>query len=460
MGHPEEAGVAEPLLAIPEDNVVVHRSSDRSVVGFLYFLFFLEGIGSLFPWNAFITVTSYFDDVLAGTNYASSYENYFSFSFQGASIIFILLAMRYKQRINVHTRILAPLVIEVIVFSSVTVISKIPGLSTNAFMSITIGQTVAAGAAGAFLQSGLFGLAGVMPEAYVHALMNGQALGGVIVAGLNLVSLGVSGTSQPREAAFLFFILSVVVLLCCFVGYVLLMRHPLVISNLEKADAARIASTQASPRKNPDMSSSVNQTKRDRKSLKRYRSYLHSEDGAILSPFRKAWLPCVMVFCVFWITLSIFPAISASVSSTSPYEEWRSWFVPVCVFFLFNFGDLIGRLLTWWKPWPETANYRKLPIPVLARVLFVPLFALCNVANADYVLFKNDAFPALFMLAVGISNGYLGTMCMMIAPSLVPPGDAESVGQFSVLLLNLGLLSGSLTGFGLKAAICKCNPFK
>jgi len=30
--------------------------------------------------------------------------------------------------------------------------------------------------------------------------------------------------------------------------------------------------------------------------------------------------------------------------------------------------------------------------------------------------FINDAWPTAFMLALGITNGYFGTMCMMIAP--------------------------------------------
>lgn len=31
--------------------------------------------------------------------------------------------------------------------------------------------------------------------------------------------------------------------------------------------------------------------------------------------------------------------------------------------------------------------------------------------------FKNDAFPYIFMLALGVSNGYFGTLCMMYGPT-------------------------------------------
>tara|TARA_B100000614_G_scaffold248959_1_gene257427 strand:- start:840 stop:1004 length:165 start_codon:yes stop_codon:yes gene_type:complete len=37
--------------------------------GLLYALMLLEGVGVLFPWNAFITVTEYFSTKLAGSDF-------------------------------------------------------------------------------------------------------------------------------------------------------------------------------------------------------------------------------------------------------------------------------------------------------------------------------------------------------------------------------------------------------
>lgn len=34
-----------------------------------YLIFFLQGLGVLFPWNAFITVNNYFDKKLVGSNF-------------------------------------------------------------------------------------------------------------------------------------------------------------------------------------------------------------------------------------------------------------------------------------------------------------------------------------------------------------------------------------------------------
>jgi hypothetical protein len=37
-------------------------------------IFFLQGIGQLFPWNAFISASAYFSTRFCGTRYASSFE--------------------------------------------------------------------------------------------------------------------------------------------------------------------------------------------------------------------------------------------------------------------------------------------------------------------------------------------------------------------------------------------------
>ena len=109
----------------------------------LYFLFFLEGVGSLFPWNAFITVTSFFDErfidskaykVCTPCPYLpppalmasqGTYENYFSFSFQISNILFLLLAMRFQQRFSLFSRVTWPLVLQVLVFTAMTVLTKV-----------------------------------------------------------------------------------------------------------------------------------------------------------------------------------------------------------------------------------------------------------------------------------------------------------------------------------------------
>ena len=74
----------------------------------------------------------------------------------------------------------------------------------------------------AFLQGGFFSLAAVMRSKYTQAQMTGQALGGLIVALLNVLTLAVGGKkNNATNAAFIFFIIAVALIVVC-LGEVLL----------------------------------------------------------------------------------------------------------------------------------------------------------------------------------------------------------------------------------------------
>ena len=62
----------------------------------------------------------------------------------------------------------------------------------------------------------MFGLAAILPHQYMGGLMTGQGLGGLVVATLNVISLAANGgNADVVGAAFMFFVISVVILLGC-----------------------------------------------------------------------------------------------------------------------------------------------------------------------------------------------------------------------------------------------------
>jgi len=88
-------------------------------------------------------------------------------------------------------------------------------------------------------------------------------------------------------------------------------------------------------------------------------------------------------------------------------------------------------------------------------VVFLPLFFFCNTAQPRTVpvLFDNDAYYITFMALFGISNGYLGSLCMMYGPQLVEPRDAETAGTMMAFLLIVGLGLGAAFSFALTACL-------
>lgn len=63
-------------------------------------------------------------------------------------------------------------------------------------------------------------------------------------------------------------------------------------------------------------------------------------------------------------------------------------------------------------------NSRLLPFMVALRVVFIPLFMLCNLQSHVYLptIFQHDGWYIGFMILFSVSNGYLASLCMCFGP--------------------------------------------
>lgn len=138
---------------------------------------------------------------------------------------------------------------------------------------------------------------------------------------------------------------------------------------------------------------------------------------------------------------------------TSHSAAWRdTYFVPVYCYVIFNLFDLVGRQLASVIRWPSERNYRQMRFPIYARLLLIVLFIFCNIESLNGVCyelgtwsvceedrlpklsahlaflqhpdvvptaFRSDAFPIVFMIILGATNGYFGTLCMVYGPKCV-----------------------------------------
>jgi len=422
-------------------------------------------MGCLFSWNAFITVTAYFAVQVRGSNFESNFESYFGFTFQAVNIMMLVLANRVQSRIPLKYRILPPMVIQFVAFIGITAMVKIDFQSDpNVFFFATLALVVVSAACTSFFQGGLFGLTAMMPFTYTQALMGGQGLGGVTVSLLNVVTLAgfqhASDIQGPKDAAFIFFLVSLLVGLATIVSFVLLLKLPVVKYHMNKvAIQVRLSSA--------EIESSI-QNNTEGKCNPKGR------------PWSNVLSSAMQVGYVFFITLAVFPAIAANIQSehfnatanatnATPAEKYaKTFFVPIFCFLLFNVGDLAGRTLAGMVKWPSFENRKYMWVPVLARTAFIPLFLLCNIKlgggadnfiNGGVPLFTSDWVPYLLMALMGISNGYYSTLLMMYGPGTVPVEDVEWAGGTMLLFLVLGLTCGTFFSFPLRAIICHCNPF-
>lgn len=62
------------------------------------------------------------------------------------------------------------------------------------------------------------------------------------------------------------------------------------------------------------------------------------------------------------------------------------------------------------------------------RVVFIPLFIMCVYPNGQPT-FGHPAWPCIFSLLMGITNGYFGSVPMILAAGKVSPEQRELAGR-------------------------------
>jgi hypothetical protein len=159
---------------------------------------------------------------------------------------------------------------------------------------------------------------------------------------------------------------------------------------------------------------------------------------SVIKIFKKIWRMCFLVTFVFWVSLCIFPGLADAVPSYYVGTVMVDW-LPILMGVSFNLFDSIGRTI---PRWLILINSKWITLPILVRIIFVPLFVICLKPR----ILLNDAFPLGFMGLMALTNGYLSSLCMMFAPGLVEPYEGEAAGTMMTFFLLLGIMLGTNTG--------------
>lgn len=125
--------------------------------------------------------------------------------------------------------------------------------------------------------------------------------------------------------------------------------------------------------------------------------------------FKQASPQLFNIFFVFFVTLSIFPTVHSSIKPSDPdFIIGAGQYVSVLCFLTFNLCAMLGSAGASVVQWPRK---ERLVWPVVLRVLFVPLFLLCNYMPKDTVrhmpiYIDNDWAYWGLAVAMGLSSGY------------------------------------------------------
>ncbi|XP_062304045.1 equilibrative nucleoside transporter 1-like [Osmerus eperlanus] len=421
----------------------------------VWLIFFMLGIGTLLPWNFFMTATMYFTGRLkepatfdmenplvngTGSNFdtrsvlEAKFNNVMTLCSMVPLLVFTCLNSFLHSLIPQMFRVMGSLTVILVVFLITAILVKVE-IAPLSFFSLTMIKIGIINSFGAILQGSLFGMAGLLPASYTTPIMSGQGLAGTFAA-FSMICAIASG-SEMQDAAFGYFITACAVISLSILSYVALPK-------MEFFQYYQESNSDSLPR---DIE--IDLIKKENTGDSRPVEQNAKPKVSITAIFKKIWVLALAVCFAFTITIGTFPAVTADVkSSIANGGSWEKYFIPVSCFLLFNLCDWAGRSLTAVCMWPGKDSIL-LPLFIVARVVFVPLFMLCNVQPRYNlpIYFEHDAWFIVFMIFFAFSNGYLASLCMCFGPKKVPNHEAETAGAIMAFFLSLGLALGAALSF-------------
>ncbi|XP_047309883.1 equilibrative nucleotide transporter 8 [Impatiens glandulifera] len=391
-----------------------HQTEPRDTYKIAYTFHFLFGAGNLLPWNALITAVDYFNQLYPSSNHI---ERVFSVCYMTSSLLVLSILMNWTHNNNKKKpgsfRLRMNLGFSMLILTMIL----IPLLDWTSHCSrpniaayyVTIASVVVCGLADGLIGGSLIGSAGNLPKQYMQAIFAGTASSGILVSMLRIITKA-SLPQTPKglqTSAHLYFIITTVILLICIVCCNLLYKLPVMQEHY--------------------------------KLLSDNDSLLSNSRPKFWEVARKIRWPAFGVMFIYAVTLSIFPGFISdnNLKSTSVKKDWY----PVLLITVYNFSDLVGKCLpAVYVP----KGVGKATWGCIMRVLFYPMFTVC-LHGPKWM--KTEVPIAILTMALGVSNGYLTSVIMMIVPKSVPTSEAEVGAVVMAVSLGIGLVAGSVLGW-------------
>lgn len=387
-----------------------HQTEPRDTFKVAYTIHFLLGAGNLLPWNALITAADYF-----GHLYPSKHvERVFSVAYMSSSLLVLSLIIglggnskkiinSFRLRMNLGFSLLVLSLMVVLLLDWAWNGNGSEGRPNGAY-GVTVASVVVCGLADGLIGGSLVGSAGKLPKQYMQAVFAGTASSGVLVSILRIITkASLPQTPQGlRTSANLYFLLSTFLLLCCIFCSNLLYKLPV---------------------------------------MQQHYKLLGTENQNLRPNFwdvaRKIRCPALGIFTIYTVTLSIFPGFMAENIKSVICKDWY----PVILITIYNVFDLVGKCLT---AAYVLESVGKATWACIARLMFYPLFTVC-LHGPSWM--KNEVIVAFLTIALGLTNGYLTSVLMILTPKSVPDSEAEVSAVVMALCLGMGLVAGSVLGW-------------
>ncbi|KDO33699.1 hypothetical protein SPRG_01622 [Saprolegnia parasitica CBS 223.65] len=385
-------------------------------------LFSLIGIGYLFPFSALTQPVDYWSHLFPDFNI----EFLITCTFMYTNLLMLGLLVSFGSSPWITGRVVGGFAGQLIVL--VFVPASYHFLTTeNANMWAVLGATAFAAIVTAFLDSCVISLANHYPMYAQESLQFGIGLSTLIGS----VYRDLTKVIFPADAIVLssgvYFYTGAVTVALCIVAYFTLLTLPI---------SKRCLTTKSLVEQSPLLAESGVQT------------LLSVEAPAPnrWAVLRKCIYNQIQVALVFTCSLALWPPLVTELKSYNFPELQASGWWPLLLLTLFSVFDCIGRFLISFRCGLTKDNIWRM---VAIRFLMIP----CILVSVKGLYFTHDAFSIVFVLYLGFTNGYIGSLAIIFVNDCVEPQEKAVAGSFTGFFLNFGLVLGSTIGLGLSHLI-------
>lgn len=351
----------------------------------------------------------------------------------------MLILSNMQAKASYPKRIMAGLILNPIVFILLAIsTSWFRGVSAAGYLTFTLTMVFFTSIATGLCQNGAFAFASSFrrPE-YIQAIMTGQALAGVlpsIAQILSVLALPAAGqhanstsqrsllSDQTAKSAFLYFMAATTIsVLTLAAVFPLIRKHNRMVE--------------------VNMASSITSVDEAEQA--------HRKVVSMWQLYKKLHWFAAAVFACFAITM-FFPVFTQKIFSVipevgAPRLLQPAVFIPLG-FLVWNLGDLCGRVSSA-LPFLVIRHPVVIFVLSIARIIFIPLYLLCNIGNNGAIINSDAFYLGVVQFGFGLTNGLIGSLCMMNAGQWVDEGEREASGGFMAVNLVAGLTAGSLLSF-------------
>ncbi|KAH9121321.1 hypothetical protein AeMF1_006895 [Aphanomyces euteiches] len=149
----------------------------------------------------------------------------------------------------------------------------------------------------------------------------------------------------------------------------------------------------------------------------------------------KIWFKVAMIATSFGCTYVVYPGVVSSIPSYNfPSLNSTGWW-PLILMTIFAGFEATGRSCVRWR----MTTHETIWTVVLPRLLLLPLLIL----SAKGKWLAHDAISLVLVMLLGWSNGYCGTLAVVVLNDCVDDHEQSVTGMFASLAINVGILSGA-----------------